>query len=103
MMRPAATFLIHMATSVAIALAALGAPGALASVEVNTATEAELDGVKGLGPSSTARILTARANGPFRDWADFMRRVKGIKPTKAEQLSRDGLTVNEQPFRESER
>ena len=71
---------------------------AMAGVEVNTATEAELDGVKGLGPSSTARILKAREQGPFKDWAEFMRRVKGIKPAKAEQLSRDGLTVNKQAF-----
>jgi competence protein ComEA len=71
---------------------------AMAAVEVNTATEAELDGVKGLGPSSTARILKARVQGPFQDWADFMRRVKGIKPAKAEQLSKDGLTVAEKPY-----
>ena len=71
---------------------------AWAGVEVNTANEAELDSVKGLGPSSTGRILAARENGRFMDWADFMRRVKGIKPATAQKLSRQGLTVNELPY-----
>lgn len=65
-----------------------------AAVEANTANEAELDGVKGLGPSSTARILAARNSGPFADWADLMRRVRGIKPATAHKLSQQGLTVN---------
>ena len=68
------------------------------AVEANTANEAELDSGKGLGPSSTARILEARSSGPFQDWADLMRRVKGIKPATANKLSKEGLTVNGQPY-----
>lgn len=68
------------------------------ALELNTANEAELDSVRGLGPSSTARILVAREQGPFKDWGDFMRRVKGIKPTTAAKLSATGLTVNDLPF-----
>ena len=68
------------------------------AVEINTANEAELDSVKGLGPSSSARILKARAQGAFKDWADLMQRVKGIKPALADKLSAGGLTVNQQPF-----
>ena len=68
------------------------------AVDANPATEAELDGVKGLGPSQTARILQAREKAPFKDWADFMARVKGIKPPTAAKLSHNGLTVNEQPY-----
>ena len=64
------------------------------ATDVNQANEAELDSVKGLGPASTARILKAREQGPFKDWADFMRRVKGIKPATAKRLSDAGLTVN---------
>jgi competence protein ComEA len=71
---------------------------AWAGVEVNTANEAELDSVRGLGPSSTARILSARENGQFVNWADFMRRVKGIKPATAHKLSQQGLTVNSAPY-----
>jgi competence protein ComEA len=64
------------------------------ATEVNKATEAELDSVKGLGPSSTARILEARTQGLFKDWADLMRRVKGIKAAQAAKLSESGLRVN---------
>ena len=70
----------------------------LASVEANEANEAELDSVKGLGPASTARILKAREQGPFKDWADFLKRVKGFKAKGAELLSQAGLTVNGAPF-----
>lgn len=68
------------------------------AADANTATEAELDGIKGLGPSQTARILQARDKAPFKDWADFMARVKGIKPRTATKLSQNGLTVNAQPY-----
>ncbi len=70
----------------------------MASTELNDATEAELDSIKGLGPSSTARILKAREQGPFKDWADFLKRVKGFKAKGAEHLSGGGLTVNGAPF-----
>lgn len=73
-------------------------PLSVMAMDVNTANEAELDSVRGLGPSSTARILGAREQGPFKDWADLMQRVKGIKPATAVKLSASGLTVNQLPF-----
>jgi competence protein ComEA len=81
-----------------LVLAALTVAGAAWAVDVNTASEAELDSVKGLGPSQTARILQAREKSLFKDWADFMARVKGIKPRTAAKLSDNGLTVNEQRY-----
>ena len=69
-----------------------------AATEINQANEAELDSVKGLGPSTTARILEARTQALFSDWADLMRRVKGIKPKLAAKLSEAGLRVNGQAF-----
>ena len=68
------------------------------ALEINTANEAELDSVRGLGPSGTARILDAREQKPFKDWADFMHRVKGVKAATAAKLSANGLTVNQLPF-----
>lgn len=65
-----------------------------AAVDVNTASEAELDGVKGIGPALSGRILKAREQGPFKDWDDLMRRVKGIQPRSARQLTEAGLSVN---------
>ena len=81
-----------------VVLAALAGASAAFAVDANTASEAELDSVKGLGPSQTARILQAREKGLFKDWADFMARVKGIKPRTATKLSGNGLTVNEQSY-----
>jgi competence protein ComEA len=78
--------------------AALLLPLACLALDVNQATEAELDSIKGLGPSSTARILKAREAGPFKDWADFMQRVKGIKPATAKKLSDGGLAVGDSPY-----
>jgi competence protein ComEA len=68
--------------------------GSVHALEINDANEAQLDGVKGLGPSSTARILQAREAGPFASWTDLMARVKGIKSASATRLSAQGLTVN---------
>lgn len=68
------------------------------ALEVNQANEAELDSIRGLGPSATARILEAREKALFQDWADLMQRVKGIKPRTAAKLSEAGLTVNQQPY-----
>ena len=77
--------------------ALLGASMAFAAVDINLANEAELDGVKGFGPSTTAKILTERNKGPFKDWNDLMARIKGIKPASAAKLSANGLTVNGAP------
>ena len=80
----------------ALTLAALA--GLAGAVEVNQANEAELDGVRGFGPPTTARILQERAKAPFANWVDLMRRVKGIKDARARQLSSEGMTVNGQPY-----
>lgn len=61
--------------------------------EVNTANQAELEQVKGVGPQLSTRILAERIQAPFRDWADLQARLKGIGPAKAQRLSDAGLTV----------
>ncbi len=68
------------------------------ALDINQANEAELDSIKGMGPSLSTKVLTARAQGPFKDWPDLMQRVSGIRANKAQQLSAQGLTVNGQPF-----
>ncbi|MES2975973.1 MAG: helix-hairpin-helix domain-containing protein [Pseudomonadota bacterium] len=65
-----------------------------AAVDVNKGSEADLDGIKGIGPSVSAKIVAERKKGEFKDWADFTSRVKGIKDAKAKKLSDAGLTVN---------
>lgn len=74
------------------------AAGAAWAAELNTATEAELDGVRGLGPATTRALLAERERAPFTDWADLMRRVKGIRAERAARLSEAGLSVNGQAY-----
>ncbi len=88
----------HLCQFLLGAMAGLSVSLCLAATEANLASEAELDSIKGLGPASTARILRAREHSPFKDWADFLRRVKGFKNSSAARLSESGLTVNGQPF-----
>lgn len=78
-----------------IAQAALANAGA---VELNQGTVADLDGLPGVGPAMSRRILAARQQADFRDWPDFLARVKGVKQKTAQKLSDAGLTVNGRPY-----
>ena len=68
------------------------------ALDINQANEAELDSVKGMGPALSAKVLKARAQGPFKNWHDLMHRVSGIRQNKAQQFSQKGLTVDGQVF-----
>ena len=72
--------------------------GAALGLDLNAATEAELDGLTGFGPAFTARVMQARAERPFQDWADFMRRVKGVRERTAWRLSQQGARIHQTPF-----
>ena len=70
---------------------------AWAQVDINKADQAALDGVRGIGPSMSKRILEERQKGgAFKDWDDLQKRVKGVKDKSAARLSANGLTVNGQ-------
>lgn len=71
---------------------------AFAAVDVNKATPAELDGIKGIGPAISSKIVAERAKGNFKDWADFVERVKGVGEGNAARFSAEGLTVNGKTF-----
>ncbi|MDQ1833407.1 ComEA family DNA-binding protein [Massilia scottii] len=72
---------------------------AFAQVDVNKADAAALDGVKGVGPTTSKAILDERAKGgEFKDWADFAKRVKGVGDKRAVKLSQAGLQVAGKPF-----
>lgn len=69
--------------------------GYAAAVEVNTADEAALESVKGIGPVHAKAIIDERTkHGPFKDANDLAARVKGIGPKSVVQLEAAGLTVN---------
>lgn len=69
-----------------------------AAVEANHATSLDLESIKGIGPSTAAKILAQRQARPFADWQDFIERVPGIGPKRAARMSEGGLTVNGQRF-----
>ena len=71
---------------------------AFAQVDVNKADAAGLDAVKGVGPTMSKAILDERAKGQFKDWADFMTRVKGVGDKRAAKLSQAGLVVAGKPL-----
>jgi competence protein ComEA len=70
---------------------------AFAAVDINTADQAALDSVKGIGAVKSKAILDERTKGgPFKDWADFEKRVKGFAAKSTDALSKNGVTVNGQ-------
>jgi competence protein ComEA len=68
------------------------------AAEINTADQAALESVKGIGTDLSGRILEERSKAPFSDWSDLMRRVKGVGASSAARLSAAGLTVNGTPY-----
>ena len=73
--------------------AAMTVAVAFAAVDVNKATPAELDGIKGIGPGISGKIVDERKKGNFKSWEDFIVRVKGIGEGNAAKFSAEGLTV----------
>jgi len=81
------------------AFAALFAAAAFAAVDVNKATQAELESVKGVGPAIAGKILDERKKGAFKDWADLVNRVDGVGETNAAKFSAEGMTVGGTAFK----
>lgn len=77
----------------AAAVFSLSALNAFAAVDVNQASQAELETVKGIGPGLSAKILKAREAGSFKSWEDLVDRVSGVGPGNANRFSQAGLTV----------
>jgi competence protein ComEA len=84
--------LIAAATALAFAF------NAFAAVEVNQASQADLETVKGIGPGLSTKIIDARKTGPFKDWTDMVERVSGVGPGNAARFSQAGLTVAGAPY-----
>ena len=79
-------------------LAAAALAGAFASawaaVDVNTATESALIGIKGIGPARAKAIVDERdARGPFKSAEDLASRVKGLGGQTVGRLQGEGLTI----------
>ena len=81
-----------------VALGALVAATAFAAVDVNKADQAELESIKGIGPTISTQILGERKKAPFKDWSDLTTRVKGVGDANAAKFSQNGLTLNGAPY-----
>ena len=88
-----------MLKKILAAVAMLYAAASFAAVDVNKATAADLDGIKGIGPSMSTRILDERKKGNFKDWTDFIGRTKGVGEGNAAKFSAEGMTVNGDAFK----
>ena len=89
---------MNLVKIITTALLAFVSAAAFAVVDVNKANQAELEGIKGIGPSMSAKILDARKTGVFKDWTDLQSRVKGVRSGNSAKFSADGLTVNGAAF-----
>ncbi|MFM0201572.1 helix-hairpin-helix domain-containing protein [Paraburkholderia fungorum] len=83
--------LLMLCVAVALSLSA----GFAAAVEVNSADQAALESVKGIGPVHAKAIIDERTkNGPFKNADDLATRVKGIGTKSVTNLEAAGLTIN---------
>lgn len=64
-----------------------------AAVDVNTADQATLETLSGIGPKRSKAIVEERTkNGPYKDAADFKARVSGMGDKTLAKLEGEGLT-----------
>ena len=86
-----------LAVLAALSMAMFSA-AALAATDINKASQAQLEEVKGIGPAMSTRILDERKKSAFKNWDDVVERVKGVGPGNAAKFSSNGLTVNGETF-----
>lgn len=68
--------------------------GVASPVNVNTATQSELESIKGIGPSKAKTIIAERLDGGlFQDANDLQKRVRGIGMKSVEKMVDNGLTI----------
>jgi competence protein ComEA len=80
-------------------LAAMSLMAAFAAVDINKGSEAELQSIKGIGAAKSKLIVEERKKGEFKNWEDFIARVKGFGEASATKLSAEGLTVGGAGFK----
>ncbi|MPS28817.1 MAG: helix-hairpin-helix domain-containing protein [Alcaligenaceae bacterium] len=83
----------RLAVVAGLGLAALGGVQA-ASVDVNSATPAQLEAVRGIGPRTAATIVQERRRGgPFSSFEDLSGRVRGLGGKRLQGLRAAGLSI----------
>ncbi|SCU75477.1 conserved exported hypothetical protein [Cupriavidus necator] len=80
--------------SLAATICLFAGGAAHAAIDVNTADEAALTSVKGVGPATARNIIDERnKRGPYKDAADLAERVSGIGPKSVAKLQDAGLAI----------
>ncbi|MDA8165564.1 MAG: ComEA family DNA-binding protein [Desulfobacteraceae bacterium] len=80
----------------ALLLVLLWAAVAIAAVNINTASQQELETLPGIGPAKAKAILKYRAEkGPFQR-VDDLAKVKGVGPKNLERL-KNQIEVGKKP------
>jgi competence protein ComEA len=85
------SMLKQIIAAVAAFVASIGI--AFAAIDANTASQAELEAVKGIGPAIAKSIVDERKNGSFKDLGDLEKRVKGIGENNVKKFAEAGLAV----------
>ena len=63
-------------------------------INVNTASQSELESIKSIGPSKAKTIIAERQDGGhFQDANDLQKRVRGIGMRSVERMVDNGLTI----------
>ena len=87
------SFMRNALVSTVLALSSLGLANA-SPINVNTATQSELESIKGIGPSKARTIISERTDGGhFQDANDLQKRVRGIGMKSVEKMVDNGLTI----------
>jgi competence protein ComEA len=64
------------------------------AADANSASKAELEAIKGIGPAIADRIIEERkSGGNFKDMKDLEVRVKGVGEENVKKMAAAGLTV----------
>ncbi len=89
-----------MLKKILAAMVMMYAAVSFAAVDVNKATAAELDSIKGIGPGISTKILDEKKKGGnFKDWNDLITRVNGVGEGNAVKFSAEGMTVGGTSFK----
>lgn len=65
-------------------------PAQVKKININTATAAELDTLKGIGEARTKKIIEERGKAKFKDFADLVKR--NVLPANVEADIKDKIT-----------
>lgn len=85
---------LFKALAVATVMSASSLSAYASPINVNTATQSELESIKGIGPAKAKTIIAERLDGGhFQDANDLQKRVRGIGMKSVEKMVDNGLTI----------